>query len=330
MMQQVQMQHVIKTQKKVIYFNKKQVLEDFNNRRVWRWNCSLTTDLVMTVVVDYASKPGTCQYDLMVRGLPFRKWAKLGAQQAPVPSRYSQPTQRALPRAPMNKQVWGAQGMSAPQRSPPPPAQKKTQSWGAQRSAPAAQPQPQAAPEVSLIDWGAEEETIKPVEASPLNIFDPLAGAAPAADGDSTEYSEYEYVENEDGGVLALNSDLASLSWGNEAEQADDDDAGGLSVDSGEVSGFGFISDDAPAEELQAPAEECLVPTDAWDAGSSLIDLNLSPKVAGGAAGAMAFNGAGAGAGSGFNFIENSSTGVSDAAKNKNKPSAFYDPFAGI
>ena len=87
---QLQLQHVIRSQKKVIYFNRRQILEDFNNRRMWRWNCSLTRDLVMTVVVDYQSKPGTCQYDLLVRGNPFRKWPKV-SRSASQPSRYDRP-----------------------------------------------------------------------------------------------------------------------------------------------------------------------------------------------------------------------------------------------
>jgi hypothetical protein len=336
------MQHVIKTQKKVIYFNKKQVLEDFNNRRVWRWNCSLTTDLVMTVVVDYQAKPGTCQYDLMVRGLPFRKWAKRSNTAAQLaPSRYSQPAPQGFPRAPMGQQAtrWGAGGaqqQAAPAQSFPRAPAAKAQPR-AQPRAPAPQPKQ---PEVSLIDWGAEETTSSPAQdATPLNIFDPLAGAGSPAGGDDTGYTDYEYCETEDGGILALNSDLASLSWGNEAEQAEEEADAGLSVESGEASGFSFISDAQAEAEPQMPSEECLVPTDAWDAGSSLVDLNLNSPAAGSAAGgpgspggALAFtNSGGGGAGSGFNFIDqNTGTGVSDAAKKSLKPSAFYDPFAGM
>ena len=101
----------------------------------------------------------------------------------------------------------------------------------------AARQQPAPAPEVNLIDWDAEEATTTTEAAVPQNIFDPLAGASSPGDGD--DGTGYQVFESADGGLLALNSDLASLSWGDEPaqqQQQEEEDDYGLSVE-GEASG---------------------------------------------------------------------------------------------
>lgn len=72
------MQHVLSSHKKVVYFNAKQVHVDYDTSRDWSFTCALTRTLSMTVIIDYTTRRGVCQYDLRIGGISFRRFPKVG------------------------------------------------------------------------------------------------------------------------------------------------------------------------------------------------------------------------------------------------------------